>query len=437
MNPIAALIASTGLTASRVFLPAFLAALFLRLGASYHALTAAGNAMLGGAAPSWFTSDWCLIVLGALSVLEVAAQRSHDARAIMSEIDHYAKPAMAAVMALGVLSATDATFIQKTVPATGGQSPSASLLSNPLPVEASLFAPIIAVMAAGGTWFLASARNTAQRFLHDADPDNATGVHSLLAWAEDAYVLLGVVLLVLFPVLAMLAIGACIGMLILLQRWAHAREEADKVPCPTCQTAVYRTALACPSCRAELQGTLAVGFLGTPTKTPADRVEQPFDLLAKHRCPSCATRLEQQHPHTTCPACQTEAFASPAFVSAYDARVSARLVPTLLACAGLGLIPLLGLVLGVLLYRTQLVSPYRAHIPRHRSLMIRWLLRFALFLCAIFHLVPVVGAVTVPLMGLLNYLAYRGQFLALANERREESARLAPPLRATPELAGT
>lgn len=398
MNPISALIASTGLCSARAFLPAFIAALMLRLGADYQVVRDAAGGLIGtGHVATWFTSNTCLIVLGALALFEFAAQRNHDARTILAEIDHWAKPVMGAITAFGLLSADDAATVDQINTQHAGMT-----------------TPVFAMLAAGGTYAVARARNEVHRLLHDADSENATGVHGIIAWAEDAYAAMGMVLVVLFPIVVAALIGLSIGIVFLLQRRAHAREEASRVACDACSTLMYRSAPRCPSCKAANARVCAINWLGVATNEPADMARQPIALLCKRRCPVCASRLPGRTPRQTCSACSTPAFADAAAVAEYDAAIGSRLVPTLGLCALLGLVPVLGLIVGVLYYRINLVSPYRAYIPPGRGILLRWGLRLLFFVLIIFQIVPIVGAITVPLMALLNYAVYRKAFLALA-----------------------
>ncbi|MFN0012079.1 MAG: DUF4126 family protein [Phycisphaerales bacterium] len=422
MNPISALIASTGLCSARAFLPAFAAACMLRFGAEYEVVREASANLIGtGSVATWFTSDWCLIVLGALAALEFAAQRSHDARALLAEIDHYAKPVMGAVTAFGLMSASDADFVNQIAPQ-----------------QAGVIAPVMALVACGATFAVASARNAVLAVLHDADSENATGVHSVVAWAEDAYAALGMLLFVLFPLFMAVVIGLGIGVVLLLQRRAHAREEATRVPCASCKALIYRSAMRCPACKAASAGPCCVNWLGVATTVPvdvADPAAHAFRLLTKRRCPACATRLSERTPRQACTTCACVVFSDAAAgvagpgagtgagggsgaslqgIAAYDERLRARLLPTLAICALLGLVPVAGLIAGVLFYRVHLIAPYRAYVPRARSLLIRWGLRVVLFVLLALQIVPGVGVVLLPLMVLLNYLVFRKAFLGLA-----------------------
>jgi len=140
-------------------------------------------------------------------------------------------------------------------------------------------------------------------------------------------------------------------------------------------------------------------------------------LASRKRCPQCAARLKAREPHQQCPECSADPFGDPAFLQQYLGFVSARLPGTLAACAVLSLVPVLGLVPGVIWYRLQLVGPFRRYVPRVRSFFVRWALRLLFLVLALFQLVPGAGALAVPLMALVNYLAWRRVFEGLAAER--------------------
>lgn len=75
---------SIGVFPSRAFLPAFVAALLMRFGDSMPVVAQAG---LAGTvhAPSWFTCNTSLVVLGILSCLECWATKSSDVRELLDQ----------------------------------------------------------------------------------------------------------------------------------------------------------------------------------------------------------------------------------------------------------------------------------------------------------------------------------------------------------------
>ena len=82
----------------------------------------------------------------------------------------------------------------------------------------------------------------------------------------------------------------------------------------------------------------------------------------------------------------------------------------------LGLIPVLGVIPGVIAYRLALVAPFRRYLPTGRRLLLRWGLRLAMLILVAFQWVSVAGALALPVMALINYGAYRTAYRRLALE---------------------
>ncbi|MEM1108277.1 MAG: hypothetical protein AAGH99_06265 [Planctomycetota bacterium] len=408
---------SMGLFASRAFVPAFAAALILRFGpqmglADFGMLKALGVAANG--VPSWFTSDACLLVLGILAGLEIAATKNPDARAILNEVDKYAKPVMAALTVMGVASAGDTAFAGSIIGSVGttGTMAFVAVLAMGL-----TWSSIPAALAAAGTFVVATTRSFVMGLFIDADEDDDVGIQKLFSWAEDLWSMFGLFFFILFPIIMLILIGIATGMIFLLRWWVHRKEEKSRVPCKSCGELMYRCAMMCGSCRAPNDNVCDVGWLGqSDTDDPADLVTHPYQLAAAKRCPTCAVKLEERHPRQNCPACGDDAFADPAFTKAYVNRVSARVPLILLLCAGLGLIYIVGVIPAVILYRMTLVAPFRRYIPRGRNFAMKWGLRILFFVLLALQIIPGVSAVAVPVMALLSFLAYRQMFVCMADD---------------------
>ena len=82
----------------------------------------------------------------------------------------------------------------------------------------------------------------------------------------------------------------------------------------------------------------------------------------------------------------------------------------LLVSAGFSMIPVIGLIPGVIYYRLTIIGPLRRYIPRTRTILLRWLVRIAIFLLIMLQWIPVAGIFAVPAMALLNYSVYRSAF---------------------------
>ena len=87
-----------------------------------------------------------------------------------------------------------------------------------------------------------------------------------------------------------------------------------------------------------------------------------------------------------------------------------------MACFLLGLVPVLGVIPGVITCRLAIVAPFRRCIPPGHGFVLRWGVRLVILALVAFPWVPVAGGFAVPAMALINFEAYRGvdRRLALA-----------------------
>jgi hypothetical protein len=397
---------SIGFFSTRIFLPALITALFLRYGAHIPYLDRSPlmDLMHHQSHPTWFTSDPCLAILAVLSILEFLAQKNPDARRLMHEFDAGAKGLMALLTALGVASSTDTKFVAQTMHQAGF----------------SLHLP--AILAAVGTVGVARVRGAALSALHEIDPDDVMRLQHLISWAEDGWVLVGMLLLFLSPILMLFLIGISIGMLLMVRRYLQSIEENARIPCTSCGTAIYPCAMACFRCRTPLAAPNAIGLLGQ-SKPFADRdpASHAFRLIEKKRCPLCATHLKSRTPHQTCGTCGLALFglSGPGphvgpQVDAYVDFVSGRLPLVLGFSTLLSLIPLVGLLVGTIYYQFQLVYPFTGYLPFGRRFVLKWGIRILFVILFFFQLIPFVGAVVVPAMALISFLAYRSAFNKIA-----------------------
>ena len=103
-------------------------------------------------------------------------------------------------------------------------------------------------------------------------------------------------------------------------------------------------------------------------------------------------------------------------ISEYDSFISERWLKVVLVTAGLGLIPILGIVPGVVFYRSQWSGPYRKYLGAMQSFMSRWGTRVGTFTLISLQLVPGVGVFLLPAMAGLNYFVYRNNFMKAAKK---------------------
>ena len=123
------------------------------------------------------------------------------------------------------------------------------------------------------------------------------------------------------------------------------------------------------------------GSWAGPRRRPADLASLPYRLVAVKRCPVCATRLGRRAVRQTCGACGHRLDGRPPFRQRPTSPSSTVGCPLVcVACFLLGLIPVLGVIPGVVYYRLAIVAPFRRYIPPGRGLLLRWGVRLAVVL---------------------------------------------------------
>jgi hypothetical protein len=273
----------------------------------------------------------------------------------------------------------------------------------------------VPVLVVGAGVFVASrARRWVLGPLAEADEDDDLGLQGLIRWVEDLWGGLGAAALVVFPMLTVAAFGLAVVSLVLIERRVESRGERGHVPCLGCGHPVHPGALACPSCRAPVKAPRDVGLLGQPKDRPADIATQPYRLVAVKRCPVCATRFDRRAVKQECGACGHRLMDDPHFAKDYLAFIDRRVPMACVVGFVLGLVPVLGVIPGVIYYRLAIVAPYRRYIPPGRGFLLRWGVRLLVLLLVAFQWVPIAGGLAVPSMALIQYAAYRGAYRKLA-----------------------
>jgi Zn finger protein HypA/HybF involved in hydrogenase expression len=387
---------SIGVFASRAFLPAFVTALLLRFGPHVPWLAQAGLLPHVRDVPTWFTSDAALVILGILAALELVAERFPEAHDVLDRVHDYLKTGMAVLTYLGVLNATDRAAAQEVIRQAG---PGDTLL-------------VLAVGA--GVFFASRVRRGIIGPLVEADEDDDLGLQALIRWVEDLWSGLGPLALIVVPLLTIAAFGLAILILVVIERRIEGRAERSKVACANCGELIHASALACPNCHAPVKEPRDVGLLGEPKARPADIPRLPDRLIAVKRCPICATRFDRQAVKQTCRACGHRLMDGPRFALGYIASIDRRVPLVLVVCFVLGLIPVLGVIPGVIYYRLAIVAPFRRYIPPGRGFLLRWGVRLAVVVLVAFQWLPVAGGFAVTFMALINYAVYRGAYRKLA-----------------------
>jgi len=393
---------SATLFTSRAFVPAFLTALCLRFGDQLPLLSRIDLLQHAGSHPAWLTHGLTISVLGVLAVLEVLSDKIPEAQEALDAVNRYLKPAAAVLTYLGVLGATDRSFVE-----------------NALTQQAGVVDGSLAVLIGGATFLMVSVRTQFYDLLFEADEDDDLGLRSALSWFEDLWAVLGVFLLFVYPVVMLALFGTTLAVLKLLSKYLARREDRARMACRNCGALVYPCAVACQKCGTPLEAPRDIGLFGQAKARPApDPETQPFRLAQKKRCPVCATRLKQREVRQTCPECGHRLFADGGFADIYVARVTARLPVVLGVSTLLSLIPVLGLIPGMIYYRFTLVGPFRRYLPLGSRFCLKWVIRLLFFILIAVQWIPAVGGVVVPLMAGVSYLVYRAAFTKRLQEIR-------------------
>jgi len=385
--------------ASRPFTAAFLTAVVARWGVSWPFVGDSEVVVALHAAPEWFQSATCLSVLGVLALLEVLSAKSPEVQEIKEDVDRWIKVALSIVVAFALVDGETKQTIEAIQKAGFGLE--------------GVWAGAVGVL----TYFAAGLRAQVVELVTEADDGDDIGLRSMLAWAENSAALLGVVFLLLFPLAAVVLSALTTLAIWWVRRRAEEKEASSRVPCTQCATPILPHASACHRCGLALAEPRAVGVFGQPKAAPTpDKTCHAFELVSRKRCPTCASRLTKRAVRQSCATCGKETFASEAEFERYLAVIEARLPRTLLISLGLGAIPLLGVIPGVIYYRLNLVAGLRGYIPPLRGCTTKWVVRLIHFGVIALQPIPLVGAVVLPFMCWSTYAIYRRSLSGRARE---------------------
>jgi len=383
-------LASVPMFASRPFLAAAVTALIAKFGIHVPFIHDSEVVVALSRSPEWFRSWPVLLALVALAIMEAFAVKHAEVRAFLDEFDGYLKSAVALLVSFAILDKDTAETVKSIQRAGFG------------------FESVFSVLVAGLVYAMAGLRRAVFGHIAEVDDDDDIGLQSVLNWAENSWTILGLLFLVIFPVVALVLSALTALGLWLFRRRAEHREKRSRIPCEKCATHVLPHATSCHSCGTPLTAPRGVSAFGTPKADPAPDLDRHrFDLIARKRCPVCATRLKQRAVRQPCPTCKTVTFASQAEFEDYLDALQRRLPKTLLICLGLSAIPVVGVVPGVIYYRLTLVSGLRGFVPPLRGCLARVMIRVINFGIIALQPIPILGALIVPLMCLSTYTIYR------------------------------
>jgi hypothetical protein len=385
---------ATGFFTSRAFVPAWATAVVLRYGDMMPVLKQVPYLQSTGAEPTWFTHNGTILLLTILAALEVAADKSPEARELLAGIQRYAKSAIAAVATLGVFGVNDLNAARDLLIHTAGMFD-------------TVIGGLVAASVYVSTWF----RQSVMDLLTDADPDDSLGIQKLISWGEDVWGVFGVVFFFLYPLLIITLVLVLLGGMYAIRKYCEHREDRSRVACAACGALMYPSASHCPACKTANPSVQAIGFFGTALNKPAaDLTKHRFALATKRRCMTCAGRLKERRLPQVCPDCHTQVLASADDQAAYLQTVAARFPRVLGITFGLSLLPVIGIIPGIIYYRVQLLAPFRVYIPATQGFFLKWAMRLVFMLLISLQVVPGAGGLALPIMASISYVAYRSLF---------------------------
>lgn len=383
----------SGFFASRAFLSAFTFAMVSRFGGDIPVLADTWFIQSLSNTPDWFTHNFTLISLGILGTLELLSDKVPEVREFMSQFDSYLKAIMAAITSMGLLNQGDQKMIDSIIQSGPGTY---------------LMAGVVGVLVFG----LASIRSSFLGLLRESDSEDAVGIQKLISWAEDVYAFFGPLIFIFFPVAVSIIVFIIFAIIAWWVKRLELKEEKLKLSCSSCDEKLFRHATECPSCNAPNPTPHNVSIFGGSRKSINPIPEsQPIHLVAVGRCPKCAEKLQNAQNSLSCSTCQTQLTLDHQTIQAFLAHQRSKLPIALVICALFSLIPVVGLIPGIIYYRLYLIAPFRRYIPTSSSLFLRWGIRILFFFLVAIQIIPAVGTITVPALAWISFESYRAAFL--------------------------
>jgi hypothetical protein len=390
---------TSGFFTSRAFIPAFFTAVFLRYGNYFPMIGDLEFVQATGSEPTWFTNNFTILALGVLSIIEVGATKIPEAQELLDGMHKYSKSGLAALTAMGVLNTRDAGFIEATIS------------------QAGVLDMTISGIVAGFVFFFNTLRSGFMDILALSDPDDDLGIRTLISWFEDLWSSFGIFLLIIYPIVILIVLGVVLGLMWIGRKYAQYREERSRIPCPSCKELIYACSTSCQKCHSPNPHPKDIGFFSQTVDRPAqDGLQHELRLVSKRRCPKCATRVTERELPQLCPACKNTILGSKDDQAVYLAKVRNRLPKVLGVTFFLSLIPIIGIIPGIIYYRIQLIAPFRAYIPAGKGLALRWMVKLIFLLLITLQLIPGIGGFMVPLMALISYGLYSSSFTGMLED---------------------
>ena len=377
----------------RTFLPAFLAALFLRYPEYFPGM----GDIVAPAQDAFITKDWVLYTLGGLSLLEIIGDKSTEIRNFIKDAETYLKPLIFFIINLNLLDETSVEVLEE--------------------VQWAAFDPLWILLLFGtlSVYWLAGLRRDFITFLEDIDEDDNFYISRISSWLEDSLVLFGFLLLIWLGFIMVAVYAAGIAIFILVKKRTERKLEKQKQACPNCGEMNLPFAVKCFNCKREQPEVHKIGIFGQRKEELVSNLEKHRLQLASHRkCPDCGNKLKSIKLFQECDSCGSRLFDSPSpkeYMRYQDKKFYKLTGISFL----LGFIPIIGFVVSAVLANVYLFSPYRRYIPKGKSFVTKILIKFITFLFFIFGIA--LGFIAAPVYIILRYFIWKRRFVARTAEK--------------------
>lgn len=385
------------LLASRGTLPILASALVSGLGQEWQLFSSFAGIELIYGLPQWLSSPLGLFLLAVMSFVEHGYQKSPEARDLIASSESHLKGIFAFFLCFFMIGGQVDTLAQH-IEDKGLSTSFGGFFS---------FEYVWAFAIGLLTWFLAFLRQSVYSLYSELDPNDDLAIQKLLTYMETGLGIAGPLIFIAFPVLAAIVAAISIISLKLIQTRFERLEEQQKVLCPNCQTPNHLSALGCSNCEHVATQPRDVGLFGQAQDTVVGNYDvHRFTMIERKRCPHCGERCTLKGLNIQCRRCHKSFFNSPDDGKQYLRHISAKLPKTLIITGLCSLIPVIGIIPGVIYYRLNLIGGLRAYLPLGATFINRWLVRILCMFALFFQTLPIIGLVSIPIMCLINYLIY-------------------------------
>lgn len=263
-------------------------------------------------------------------------------------------------------------------------------------------------------------------------------VVALLPWAADAsakrlygllegtLTVLAVSAVMVWPIVGGALFLVCAAACVAGFRAARGFDARQRTDCPACRYRVHRSASSCPRCGAGRE-PLKLGVLGRVRGAAvSDAAGHRLQLLGARRCSRCAEPLKPRGLNLGCAHCGEPPFQDTHGVEAFVAYADKRFVTLLPALVLLGLLPVIGAMLGLWLFRVSPAAALGAFADWQVRLRSGVLRGVGLLVLIGLQPVPIAGGLALPIfVGMLHLSNRRAARASLGRGPAGTTARLA------------